>query len=372
MALDGRSIAGRSGRRTPLRGRFSTRMGQGATIGGVMVDRWAGFDWWRAIRLAGQIALAAWFAYWTWQIIRPYFESFPYHLDMLGFDARIYLHGAQTWLAGGDPWTAYASQHSWTAGAPDVPYYFTGPPPTVVAFVPFAALSDGAFTVGWMALTIGSAFYTLRRLHLPAWWVMFPPMAQAVFVGNPHVVCLALILSGSSVLALAPAAKAYAVLPMIGERQWRALAIFTLVAALSLVILWPLWSQYATDYAHIQAWITNATWGGFSAARDPRLFVVVAAALGALALIDLRAASWLAVPALWPAAEYFYATFALPLRSPWLVAVLAVTGTQAAALVPWAIAAYVVGRLAQALGRHYVPEWRPPEWWELRNGPNVA
>jgi hypothetical protein len=319
----------------------------------VMVEGRTGFDWWRAIRLAGQIALAAWFAYWSWQTIRFYFESFLYHLDMLGFDARIYLHAAQTWLAGGDPWTAYASQHSWTAGAPDVRYYFTGPPPTVVAFVPFAPLPDGAFSVGWMALTIAAAFYTLRRLHLPAWWVMFPPMAQAVFVGNPHVVCLALILSGSSVLrALAPAAKVYAVLPMIGERQWRALAVFALAGALSVVILWPLWAQYAADYAHVQAWIANATWGGFSASRDPRLFVVVAAALGALALIDLRAASWLAVPALWPAAEYFYATFALPLRSPWLVALLAIPGTQADAFVPWAILAYAIFRLESALGIH--------------------
>jgi hypothetical protein len=313
----------------------------------------AEFDWRRVLRLAGQIALAAWFAYWSWQTIRFYFESFPYHLDMLGFDARIYLHAAQTWLAGGDPWTAFASQHSWTAGAPDVRYYFTGPPPTVVAFVPFAPLPDGAFSVGWMALTIAAAFYTLRRLHLPAWWVMFPPMAQAVFVGNPHVVCLALILSGSSVLrALAPAAKVYAVLPMIGERQWRALAVFALAGALSVVILWPLWAQYAADYAHVQAWIANATWGGFSASRDPRLFVVVAAALGALALIDLRAASWLAVPALWPAAEYFYATFALPLRSPWLVALLAIPGTQADAFVPWAILAYAIFRLESALGIH--------------------
>jgi hypothetical protein len=308
------------------------------------------FDWRRAVRIVGQVVLAAWFAYWSWQAIRFYFESFPYHLDMLGFDSRIYLHAAQTWVTGGDPWTAYVPQHSWAAGAADARYYFTGPPPTVLAFVPFAWLPDGAFTVGWMGLTIGSAFYTLRRLRLPAWWVMFPPMTQAVFVGNPHVVCLALLLSGSSVLgALAPAAKAYAVLPMIGERQWRALGIFAIAGAFSVVIFWPLWAQYATDYAHVQAWISSATWGGFSATRDPRLFVVVGAAIGALALVDRRAAGWLAVPALWPAAEYFYATFALPLRSTWLVVVLAVPGTQADAFVPWAIAAYAMVRLAQAL-----------------------
>ena len=319
-------------------------------MSGVAIDRLAGFDWRRALRVAAEVALAAWFAYWTWQTIRFYFESFPTHLDIFGFDSRIYLHATQSLLAGSDPWNSYALQHSWGPGAPDVPYYFTGPPPTVLVFVPFAWLSDGAFTIGWQALTIGSAFYTLRRLHLPPWWVMFPPMAQAVFLGNPQVVCLALLLSGSNALrALGPAAKAYAVLPMIGERQWRALGIFALAGALSVVILWPLWAQYATDYQHIQAWISNATWGGYSASRDSRMFLVVAGALGALALIDLRAAGWLAVPALWPASEYFYSTFALPLRSPWLVAVLAVHGTQMDAFVPWTVVAYVLVRLTQAM-----------------------
>lgn len=332
-----------------------------------MTARLGAFDWRRALGIAGQLALAAWFAYWTWQTVRFYFESFPYHLDMLGFDARIYLHAAQTWLAGGDPWTAYAAQHSWVSGAPDAIYYFTGPPPTVVVFVPFAWLPDGAYTVGWMALTLGAAVYTLRRLRLPTWWIIFPPMAQAVFVGNPQVVCLALLLSGSSILqAIAPAAKAYAVVPMIGEGRWRAIGMFALAAALSIAILWPLWAQYAADYPHVQEWITSATWGGFSAARDPRMFVVVGAAVGALALVDRRAASWLAVPALWPASEFFYATFALPLRSPWLMAALAVPGTQADAFAPWVIFGYAAVRLALAAGRHV--DWRV---WRPRCGSNA-
>ena len=333
-------------------------------MGGVTVDRVAAFDWRRALRLAAQLGLATWFAYWSWQTIGFYFDNFPYHMDMLGFDCRLYLHAAQTWLAGGDPWATYALQHSWASGAPDLRFYFTGPPPTVLAFVPFAWLSDGVFTVGWMTLTVAAAFYTLQRLHLPAWWVLFPPMAQSVFVGNPHVVCLALILSGSSLLrALAPAAKAYAVLPMIGERQWRALAVFALAAALSVVILWPLWARYTTDYAQIQAWIISATWGGFSATRDPWLFVVVAAAIGALALIDLRAASWLAVPALWPAAEYFYATFALPVMTPLLAVLLAVPIKQ---LPPIAIVLYVLWRFAGPPVQTHLTAWAAD--WRARAG----
>jgi hypothetical protein len=316
------------------------------------VERFVRPEWRRPLMIAAQVALAAWFAYWTWQTIRFYFEAFPYHLDMIGFDSRIYLHAAQTWLGGGDPWTAGVARHSWGPGAPDAFYYFTGPPPTVLVFAPFAWLSDDAFTVGWMALTVASAIYSLRRLHLPVWWILFPPLALAVFVGNPHVVCLALILSGwRGLQALAPAAKAYAVFPMIGERQWRALGIFAVAGAVSVIVLWPLWVQYVTDYPSIQAWISNATWGGFSASRDPRLFAVLAAAIGALFLIDRRAAGWLSVPALWPAAEFFYASFALPLRSPWLMAALAVPGTQADAFVPWTICAYIVVRLVLHLVR---------------------
>jgi len=333
-----------------------------------MVEALTRVDWRRAVRVGGQLALAVWFAFWAWQTIRFYFEQFPLHLDMLGFDARIYLHAAQTWLGGGDPWTAYASRHSWAIGAPDARYYFTAPPPTVLAFVPFAWLSDDAFTIGWMALTVGAALYALRCLRLPLWFLTFPPLAQAVFVGNPHVVCLALIVGGSARLrVLAPAAKAYAVLPMIGERQWRELGIFAIACATSLVVFWPLWAQYVADYPRVQAWIMHATLGGFSASRDPRLFVVVAAALAALALIDRRAAGWLAVPALWPAAEYFYASFALPLRSPWLLAILAIPGSQSVAFVPWAILAYAVVRLGVALGTHVAPATSPEELSEERN-----
>ena len=131
--------------------------------------------------------------------------------------------------------------------------------------------------------------------------------------------------------------------------------MLAVAGTLSLVVFWPLYAQYLADYPHVQAWISNATWGGFSATRDPRLFAVTAAALGALALIDRRAAGWLAVPALWPAGEYFYASFALPLRSPWLLAALAVSGSQADAYVPWAIVAYCAVRLAQATGNYFAP-----------------
>jgi hypothetical protein len=310
---------------------------------------------WRSpwTRRIGSALLFAWFAYWTWQVIGDTFSAWPAHLDVVGTDGRLYFRAAQTWLAGGDPWTAYVAQNTWPPSSAYVHFLFTGPPPTVLAFVPFAWMPESIFVVGWLGLTFGAAVYALRRLHLPIWWLMFPPLAQGILVANPHIVCLALLLSGSNVLrALAAPMKAYAVIPMFGERQWRALAILALAGVVSLALFWPLWSQYFADYSQIQNWITEATHGGFSAARDPRLFVVAAIAIGALALIDSRAAGWLAVPALWPASQFFYATFALPLRSPWLAAALAVGSTRASALVPWVIVAYAAVRvLALLVGR---------------------
>jgi hypothetical protein len=312
-------------------------------IGGAAIRIWRA-QWTRRL---GSTLLLAWFAYWTWQVIGDNFGEWPYHLDVVGTDGRLYYRAAQLWLAGGDPWTAYVAQNSFPLSGTWVHFLFTGPPPTVLAFVPFAWIPETAFVIGWLGATVVAAFYTLRRLHLPAWWILFPPMAQGIFVGNPHIVCLALILSGSSWLqALAAPMKAYAVFPMVGERQWRALAILVVGGLVTVVVFWPLWMQYAADYSSTQEWIVGATHGGFSASRDPRLFVVAAAAIGLLALMDRRAAAWLAVPALWPATQYFYATFALPLRSPWLAAALAVGIHRPQAGVVWVIVAYVLVRLA--------------------------
>jgi hypothetical protein len=297
-------------------------------------------------RTVGSFALAVWFAYWGWKSIADTFTEWPNHLDTVGIDGRLYYRAAVTWLSGGNPWTAFTTTNTWPVTGQYIHFFFTGPPPTVLAFVPFAWIPETLFVVGWFALTIAAAVYVLRRLHLPIWWLMFPPLVEGILVANPHVVCLALLLSSSTWLrALAAPLKAYAVIPMVGDRQWRALGLLALGVGLSVVVFWPLWTQYRADYAHISDWLAGATYGGWSAARDPRLFAITAGALGTLALIDFWAAGWLAVPALWPAAQYFYASFVLPLRSPLLAAVVATGLNRADAVVPWAIVAYAVARV---------------------------
>ena len=298
---------------------------------------------------AGHVALATWFAYWSWQAIAGVTWDWPAHLDTVGVDGDLYYRAARVWVSGGDPWTAYTATNTWPVTGAHIHELFAGPPPTVLAFVPFVWVPEYIFVVGWMALTIAAAVYTIRRLRLPIYWLLFPPMVTGIVAGNPHVVCLAMLLCGWDwVRALAAPMKAYAVIPMVTERQWRALAILAIAGGLSVVAFWPLWSQYLREAGGIQTWMTGpGTGGGFSAARDPRLFALTAAAIGVLALLDLRAAGWLSVPALWPATQYFYATFALPLRSPWLAAALALSQPKAAAVVPWAIVAYVYVRVVR-------------------------
>jgi hypothetical protein len=205
-------------------------------------------------------------------------------------------------------------------------------------------------------------------LHLGLWWLLFPPLAEAIVVANPHVVTLALLLAGSDWLrTLAAPLKVYAVVPMIGERRWRALAILTIATGATVVLFQSLWWQYAREFRGIQSWLDGATFGGKSATVQPDLWVLGFVSLGVLAALKMREAGWLAVPILWPDAQNFYASFILPLRSPWLAALLAFV--ECAPYIrmwyvgPWnwripsmaqVLVAYAVWRAARALGSRLV------------------
>src|ERR1035437_6049323 len=242
------------------------------------------------VRRAASAALFGWLAYQAWLSVAGFFIDLPFHLDTVGIDGRVYYRAAATRLARGDPWTAFTTSNTWPPSSAFVHFLFTGPPPTVLAFVPFVWIPEDAFVVGWLGLSVAAAVYTTRRLHLPLWWMLFPPLVSGLVVGNPQIVCLALLLSGSTWLqSLAAPMKAYAVIPMVGERQWRALTVLTIGVAVSVVVFWPLWQTYAADYSKVQDWLMAFPEGGSSATRDPRLFVITAASIGVLLLLDRRA-----------------------------------------------------------------------------------
>lgn len=335
--------------------------------------RWRSFDWRRCLVAARRIAplvLFIWFAYWGWSSIAGTFTDWPGHLDTVGIDGRLYYRAAEMFVHGGDPWTAYTTTNTWPPGGTQIHFLFTGPPPTVLAFVPFVWIPESIFVVGWMALTIVAAFYTLRRLRLPFWWILFPPMMQGILFANPQVVCLALLLAGSSWLrALAAPMKAYALIPMVALKQWRALAILCTAGLASIVLFWPLWSTYRADFAATDEWLMSMTQGGWSAAREPLLWAVAAVLIAILALLNSREAGWLAVPTLWPASQLFYATFVLPLRSPWLAAALALGHRLEFPTMAQVLVAYTAIRLAGALaGWSGLSFWA----WRRQNSPPCA
>ena len=292
----------------------------------------------RTLRFAGSLALFCWFAYWSWDACK----SLILDPELIGIDGRIYYHGAASWLAGGDPWNSFVAVHDWA-----IHFNFAGPPPTLLAFAPATLISEDAFVLGWLGLSLAAGRYVLRRLHLPIWWLLFPPLSVGMLSGNPQIVCLALLLSGSSWLrALAAPMKAYAVLPLIGERRWRALAILVGAGMVSLVIFRDLWLSYLQEFGQISATLDAQSLGGFSATIDPRLFAVTALAIVVLAVLDRRAAGWLIVPALWPSSQLHYSTLAMPVMTPWLSVGLAVVGR---GLPPVVICVYVAWRVARPL-----------------------
>ena len=79
-----------------------------------------------------------------------------------GWDAVVYTEAARAWLRGANPWTSQGYAIGYAA-----------PPPSFLPYVPFAPLPDPVVSAAWIAIALGSAVYCLRRLGLPAWWLLF-------------------------------------------------------------------------------------------------------------------------------------------------------------------------------------------------------
>ncbi|HZL32534.1 MAG TPA: hypothetical protein VFC81_00990 [Verrucomicrobiae bacterium] len=268
----------------------------------------------KGVRLAWPIFLCAWFAWQTYQRISFFVvRNFP-----LGIDARIYYRGVVAWLGGGNPWDA-------TVVVGGSAYHYAGSPVTTVLLAPAGLLSEDVFTGLWLVLTWVAAAWILRRVHLPIWWLLFPPISEALFSANPQLIVLALILADRSWLAaIATGLKVYAFIPLAGEGRWRAIGVAVVFNAATIVIAPGLWLRYIDLFGTISGRLEYESIQGFSAFYFPALLVLTIVALGLLALRDRRAAGWLAVPALWPASQLHYSTMALPVMSPLLAFFLAI------------------------------------------------
>ncbi|HEX7495641.1 MAG TPA: hypothetical protein VF349_03305 [Candidatus Limnocylindrales bacterium] len=288
-------------------------------------------------RWLGFLLPATFLIFWTLYLAQGL--NGPLNFPIVGFDAHIYYRGSAAWLAGQNPWAtgaALAGHH----------FSYAGLPPTVVLLSPLTLLPEEAFLWLWLVASFVAAIVVVRALRLPIGWIAYPPMMFGVMSANPNVVLLALILAGGAWGgAAASAIKVIAIPPLVGERRWRALLAVAAVLGASVVLFPGLWSSFLNQAATVQSAISAESEGGFSAWGSPYLFLPTIAALAILARIDLRAAAWLVVPALFPTSQYHYAMFALPV-DPFLAAGMAIPLRQVAPIMTIAYTAIRVGLLA--------------------------
>jgi len=245
--------------------------------------------------------------------------------NLLGVDAHHYQRAAAAWLAGGDPWSVTEGGVPYAAG-----------PHTLLFYAPTSVLPLDVAVVVWMTLGIAASAWLVRRLGLPIWWLLFPPLLHAMWNGNPQNIALALLVAGGPIAAaLATGLKLYAGLPLIG--RWRDLV----VAGLFLLVTLPLlpWQLYLQEGLGVGTHLATA-WNG-SAWRVPLL---IPPTLLALWILRRRGAEWFLVPAVFPATQFYYVAMALPavVGRPLIAAALALPMVLMTPLVVIAFAAWTL------------------------------
>jgi hypothetical protein len=226
--------------------------------------------------------------------------------EVLGIDARHYQRAASVWLAGGDPYSVHEGAVPYLAG-----------PHTLLFYAPTSLLPLAVSVVVWMAIGLAASVWLVRRLGLPMWWLAFPPLAHSLWNGNPQTLALALLLTGGSLAAaLGVALKLYTGLALVLRPRALVVTGLVLVATLPLVP----WQLYLAEGAAISNHLATA-WNG-SAWRLPLL---VPPTLLALWVLRRQGGEWLAVPAVWPATQFYYVAMALPalVKRPIVAAALA-------------------------------------------------
>jgi hypothetical protein len=286
--------------------------------------------------------LPFWFL--LWDIVGLGLLSANSYVAAIGLDFRIYRAAASALLSGTSPWSAFVHFGS--------DFHFAALPTDAQVFIPFALVPFELGLSIWTTLSLGLTIAALRRLELPIWWLLFPPIIDGLLAGNPHLVAFALVAlaiprpapgakhdwhRGVSALAgaLAATLKIYATLPLVAHRCGIALGAILLAVGASALVAPSLWAQYISEFGFIGSRLISESHGGTSVAvvLSPTLalsplagiaiYVAAFLLLLAVATRNVTAAGWIAVPLLWPAAETHYATFTLPIArrlSTWVIA----------------------------------------------------
>ena len=258
--------------------------------------------------------------YWlqTWFAIETFLALVQASMDTryIFFDARLYVAATRAWLEGSNPWEVQLAGN-----------YFAAPPPTLLPLVPFALLPP---ELGYLALALVVAVGAVASvwiLRLPWWWLLFPPLVQSVISGNVQSLLVPLILVGAG--PVAALLKVYAAVPLVILGRWRALIVLAGVLLVTAPIL-P-WQAFLANLDEIGARLASQNENGLP---NVLLVVIAPAVLLALWVVGRERAAWLAVPAIWPAQQFYYGTLVMPTRSKVAAAIVAfpVAGSGAAAL----------------------------------------
>ena len=247
--------------------------------------------------------------------------------DVLGVDARHYQRAADAWLAGGDPWAVVQGGIAYASG-----------PHTLLFYVPTSLLPAEVSYVFWIGLGLLASIWLVRRLGVPLWWVAFPPLAHAIWNGNPQTIVLSLLVLGGPLAgALATALKLYAAVALITRPRMLLVAIVVLIVTLPILP----WRLYLEDGFGVGVHLTTA-WNG-SAWRVP---ILVPPTILALWILRHKGAEWYATPAVWPATQFYYVSMVLPMviGRPILAALLATPVPLMTPVVVMGLAAMTVWR----------------------------
>jgi hypothetical protein len=177
-----------------------------------------------------------------------------------------------------------------------------------------------------------AAVFIVRRVGVPIWWLLFPPLIEAIWSGSVNIIVLALALTRLEWLAVVT--KTYAGLPTLLLGHLRQLLIAAAVVVASAIFL-PWQAYFSHDLSEV---LTSQAWGGRSAWINP--LVLIPVSLAALLLIGRARAAWFSVPVLWPATQFHYSIFAIPAKPSALTAgILAIPwpGAPVAAVVAEAV-----------------------------------
>ena len=274
---------------------------------------------WSRLRRVLWVVVPAWFVTISAIRLTVLTETLP------GYDGLLYRDAALRWLAGGDPWALDTGVA-----------VFGAPPPTLLAMLPFAIVPDALARIAIVGSGVLASVWVVRRLRLPLWWLAFPPLVDGMYIANPHVFVVPLLIAGAGPLAVFFKVYAGAVPALL--LRWQTIAVTAGLVVVTLPFLpWTLFFERWPDVSAALA--SQSGGGGLSVLATPILLPV---AIAAAIFIGRKWLAWWAVPVFWPYTQWYYSSMVLPVATPLAAMALAVP-VQGATTVAIVLAAIEVG-----------------------------